>query len=185
MRNKTPKTIALFGGSFDPPHIGHTAVVNAILELKDIEKVVVMPTYLSPFKSNFHAPAELRLEWLKKIFASKKNVEVDSFEVNQAKKTSTIETVKHLLKKHQKIYLVIGADNLASLHRWDRFTELKELVTFVVACRDDIEIKEDFLRLDIDEKISSSKLRENFDISKIPKECAQQISEYYKEKNEK
>jgi nicotinate-nucleotide adenylyltransferase len=185
MQNNIPKTIALFGGSFDPPHIGHEAVVKAILELKNIEKVVIMPTYLSPFKSKFHAPAELRLKWLRKIFASNKRVEVDSFEVNQAKRVSTIESVKHLLKRHHKIYLVIGADNLPSLHKWDRFTELRELVTFVVACRDNFEIKEDFLRLDVDEKISSSELRDNFDMSKLSETCAFEVSEYYKEINEK
>lgn len=184
MLNNNPKTIALFGGSFDPPHIGHVAVVNAILNFKEIDKVVIMPTFLNPFKSKSHVSAQTRLEWLRKIFASYENVEINSFEVNQAKKTSTIISVKHLLKKYKKIYLVIGADNLGSLHKWDKYEELKRLVTFVVAYRDDIEIPENFLKLEVNENISSSSLRKNFDISKLPKECALEISEYYKENNE-
>jgi nicotinate-nucleotide adenylyltransferase len=184
MLNNTPKTIALFGGSFDPPHIGHKAVVKAILDFTDIDKVVIMPTFLNPFKSKSHAPAEIRLKWLKKIFGPYKSVEINSFEVNQAKKISTIISVEHLLKKYKKIYLVVGADNLASLHKWDRYEELKKLVTFVVACRDNIDIPDDFIKLEVNEAISSSTLRENFDISKLPKECALEIIEYYKENNE-
>ena len=184
MLNNNPKTIALFGGSFDPPHIGHVAVVKAVLNFKDIDKVVIMPTFLNPFKSKSHASAQTRLEWLRKIFASYKNVEINSFEVNQAKKISTIVSVKHLLKKYKKIYLVIGADNLSSLNKWDSYEELKKLVTFVVASRDNIDIPGNFLKLEVNEDISSSTLREEFDVYKLPKECALEISKNYKEKNE-
>lgn len=179
------ETIALFGGSFDPPHVGHVAVVQALLDFKDVEKVVVMPTFINPFKQKSHASAELRIQWLKKIFSSYKNVEISDFEVNRKEKVSTIISVKHLLNSYKKIYLVIGADNLSSLHKWDRFEELKKLVTFVVASRNKIDIPKNFLKLKVDENISSSSLRKQMEISKLPKECAVEISEYYKEKNEK
>jgi len=81
-------TIALYGGSFDPPHLGHEAIVKALRELDFIEKVVVMPTFLNPFKESFTAPAELRLQWLKKIFSSYKDVEVSSYEVDLKKKST-------------------------------------------------------------------------------------------------
>ncbi|MBW6489136.1 nicotinate (nicotinamide) nucleotide adenylyltransferase [Sulfurimonas sp.] len=174
-------TIALFGGSFDPPHIGHEAIVKALVNFKEIEKVIVMPTYLNPFKSNFYAPASLRVEWLKEIFREYKNVEISEYEVLQKRQVTTIESVKHLLKSYKKIYLVIGADNLSCLEKWDRYDELKELVTFIVVPRDNIEIPEHFLRLDVDEKISSTKLRECVEISKLPKKCAKEIYNFYKE----
>ncbi len=174
-------TIALFGGSFDPPHIGHEAIVKALKEFKDIDKVIIMPTFLNPFKSNFYAPASLRVEWLKKIFSGYKNVEVSDYEVLQKKQVPTITTVKHLLKSYKKIYLVIGADNLASLEKWKSYDELKNLVTFIVAERENIEISEKFLKLDIDQKISSTKLRENIEMSKLPKKCAKEIYTFYKE----
>ncbi|MCK9473852.1 nicotinate (nicotinamide) nucleotide adenylyltransferase [Sulfurimonas sp.] len=174
-------TIALFGGSFDPPHIGHEAIVKALRNFKDIDKVIIMPTFLSPFKSKFHAPASLRVAWLKKVFGKYKNVEVSDYEVLQEKQVTTIETVKHLLKSYKKIYLVIGADNLSFIERWSRYDELKELVSFLVVPRDNIEISEHFLRLDVDEKISSTKLRDNIEISKLPKKCAKEIYNFYKE----
>ncbi|TKI68482.1 nicotinate (nicotinamide) nucleotide adenylyltransferase [Sulfurimonas crateris] len=174
-------TIALFGGSFDPPHIGHEAIVKALINFKEIEKVIVMPTYLNPFKSTFYAPASLRVEWLKEIFKEYKNVEISEYEVLQKRAVSSIKSVKHLLESYRKIYLVIGADNLFSLHKWDRYDELKELVTFIVVPRDNIEIPEQFLRLDVDEKISSTNLRECIEISKLPKKCAKEIYNFYKE----
>lgn len=175
------ETIALFGGSFDPPHIGHEAIIKALINFKEIDKVIVMPTFLNPFKSNFYAPSSLRLEWLKKIFNGYKNVEISNYEVELAKATPTITTVKHLLKSYKKIYLVIGADNLASLNKWNRYDELKELVTFVIVPRDDIDISSKFLKLDVEKNVSSTKLREDVNLSELPGVCAEEIYKYYKE----
>ena len=88
------ETIALFGGSFDPPHIGHEAIVKAILDLEYIDKVVVMPTFLNPFKSKSHASSQLRLRWLREIFLSYKNVEINSYEVD-------LNKMPHLQKFHE------------------------------------------------------------------------------------
>lgn len=176
------ETIALFGGSFDPPHIAHEALVKALLEIKGIDKVVVMPTYLNPFKSHFFAPSELRLKWLREIFSDSKEVEVSDYEVKQNKKVPSIESVKHLLKSYKKIYLVIGADNLSSLSKWTSFDELNSLVTFIVASRDRVDIPESYLRLNIDIDISSTMLREDLDITKLPSKCADEIIKFYQGK---
>jgi len=179
------ETIALYGGSFDPPHIGHEEVVKALSDLSFIDKIIVMPTYLNPFKRLFCAPPELRLKWLKKIFSSYKNVEISSFEVDLKKEVPSIETIKYLKKKYPRIYLVIGADNLKSLHKWHNYEELRELVHFIIAKRDAIKVSDDFIKLDIDEKISSSGLRKNMNSSKLPKAVANEIAQYYKEYNAK
>jgi nicotinate-nucleotide adenylyltransferase len=153
------ESIALFGGSFDPPHIGHKAIVEAVQNLKEIDKVVIMPTYLNPFKSQSHLTPQKRLELVKDMFCGYKNVEVSDFEVSQKQKVATITTVKHLLKTCDKIYLIIGADNLASLKNWQDYEELQKLVTFVIAKRDNIKIPEKYITLDIDENISSTQIR--------------------------
>ena len=179
------ETIALFGGSFDPPHIGHGAIVRALLGLKFVDKVVIMPTFLNPFKSQSHADANQRLKWLREIFVSNDKVVIESYEVDQGKKVPTIQSVKYLLKKYKKIYLVIGADNLDSLTQWYHYDDLKELVTFVVAKRDKKKIPSEFIALDVDEDVSSTSLRENMRKEKLPKECAIEIQQFYKEKNGK
>jgi nicotinate-nucleotide adenylyltransferase len=179
------KTVALYGGSFDPPHVGHEAVVQALEKLEALDKVIIMPTFLNPFKENFTAPAENRLQWLKKIFASYEKVEVSSFEVDKKRKVPTIETVRYLLKDFHKIYLVLGADNLASLEQWYKYDELKDLVEFLIITRDDIEVPENFSKLEVKVDVASSTLRNNLDISKLPKQCAAEIAQYYKEHNAK
>jgi len=178
------RTIALFGGSFDPPHLGHETIVKALNKLDFIDKVIVMPTFLNPFKNGSVAPATQRLSWLKEIFSSIKNVEISSFEVQKGTKVPTLTTVKYLLKSYEKIYLVIGADNLKSLDRWHSFEELKSKVTFIVASREEIPIPKNFLCLKIDENISSSKLRDKMNIDQLSKINAEKIVTYYKENNE-
>ena len=177
------ETIALYGGSFDPPHIGHKAIIEALGKLDYIDRIIIMPTFLNPFKSSFHAPSELRFKWLKEIFKNFKNVNIDRYEVEQNRQVPTIESVKYLLKTYKNIYLVIGADNLSSLESWNSYEELKSLVTFIVASRDDIIVDKKFIQLDIDEKISSSELRKNINISMLPQGCAMEIEQYYKENN--
>jgi len=179
------RTVALYGGSFDPPHIAHEAIVKALREKEFIDEVVVMPTFLNPFKSKFTAPAELRLSWLKEIFKSYKDVKVSSFEVDLGKKTPSITTVKHLLKTYEKVYLVIGADNLATLSSWHQFEALQKKVTFIVVTRDEISVPSQYIKLYIDEKISSSELRKKINIQKLPKQNALEIEQYYKENNAK
>ena len=179
------KTIALFGGSFDPPHIGHVAVVEALEKLKYVDKVVVMPTFLNPFKSTSCASAELRFEWLMEIFKDFKKVEINKFEIDEKRPVPSIESVKRLLETNKKIYLVIGADNLSSLEDWYCYDELKEMVTFIVATRDNVRIDENFIKLEVDKKISSSQIRQNADALKATTECFKRIKKFYKEKNEK
>ena len=177
------RNIALFGGSFDPPHIGHETIVKELVKLDYIDKVIVMPTFLNPFKSSFYAPATLRTEWLREIFFSQKKVEISTYEVDKSRKVSTIESVKHFLQEYEKIYLVIGADNLATLHTWHEYDTLKELVTFIVISRGKTTIPEEFIHLDIDIAISSSELREIPQKRFLPSINAQKIEQYYKEKD--
>lgn len=177
------KTVALFGGSFDPPHLGHVRIVEEALKIADVEKVVIMPTFLNPFKAGSHASSELRLKWIRGIFQDMPNVEVSSFEVDLQKSVPSIQSVLYLLKKYQKVYLIIGADNLQSLHKWERYEELDSLVTFVVATRGKVQIPENFLQLPVEEKISSTELRKTLDGSKLSQIYMDEILEFYKEKN--
>ena len=179
------KNIALFGGSFDPPHLGHVKIVEALKSLDFIDKIIIMPTYLNPFKSNFVADANTRLEWLKDIFQDDQNVEVSAFEVEQKTKVPTIQTVKYLKQTYDTVYLVIGADNLASLTEWYKYDELKTLVKFVVASRENIDIPDNYIKLNVNIPISSTTLRENRDILFLPPKIAKQIKNYYKEYNGK
>lgn len=171
--------IALYGGSFDPPHIGHLKVVHTALQSLDIEKIIVIPAFVNPFKRGTHAPAELRLQWLETIFANEKMVEVSDIEVTQNRAVPTVETVEKLSSKYDKIYFIIGADNLASLQKWHRFERLDTLVTWVVATRDKIAIDKKYQQLCVEHPISSSQLRQELQDEHLPKEVASEIKTYY------
>ncbi|MBN2815825.1 MAG: nicotinate (nicotinamide) nucleotide adenylyltransferase [Campylobacterales bacterium] len=179
------KTVALYGGSFDPPHIGHEAVVKALQKKKFIDKIIIMPTFLNPFKSKFVAPASLRLKWLQEIFSPFQNVLVSDYEVKLGKKTPSIETVEYLLQSYEKIYLVIGADNLSSLSTWYQYDKLQQKVTFIIASRNGVEIPSKYIKINVNEDVSSSMLRKQIDIKKLPKINAKEIETFYKEYNAK
>ncbi len=152
-------TIALFGGSFDPPHIGHKAIVKALEKLEYIDKTIIVPAFLNPFKSESFLSANERLSLVKDMFSDFKNIEISNFEIKKQKQVPSIETVNHFLKIYKKVYLVIGADNLSSLQKWKNYNELQNLVTFIVAKRNGITIPKEYITLNIDENISSTQIR--------------------------
>ena len=177
------ETVALFGGSFDPPHIGHQAIVAALEELHYLDKIIVMPAFLNPFKSKSFASGTLRLKWLKKIFTPSSKLLVDDFEIRQGESVSTIKTLHHLLAKYDKVFIVIGADNLATLDKWQEYEALRANATFIVATRENMTISSEFITLKVGVEISSSELRAKMNTHKLPKICAKEIAQFYKETN--
>ena len=98
--------IALFGGSFDPPHAGHEAAVRAILSALKPDLLVIMPSFLNPFKKSFSAAPQLRLKWCRALWSDAPGVEVSDYEISQNVPVPTIQSVKFLLEKygiHDKI----------------------------------------------------------------------------------
>ncbi|WP_295152927.1 ribosome silencing factor [Campylobacter sp.] len=92
--------IALFGGSFDPPHAGHDAAVKAILSNLKPDLLIIMPSFLNPFKKSFSAPPQLRLRWCRALWSDAPGVEVSDYEISQNRSVPTIQSVKFLLEKY-------------------------------------------------------------------------------------
>ena len=179
--------IAIFGGSFDPPHIGHEQIAYKVLDSIDIDKLIVVPTYLNPFKNKFHLEPSDRFELLNSLFDNSK-IEISKFEINQHKAVPSKETIEHFKRLYSphNIYLIIGADNLKSLHLWNNFEELNKLVKFIVISRDGYEVKNDiiqFINVKMDIKISSTVLRKEFDLKYIPKKIQQKVKQLWKKES--
>jgi nicotinate-nucleotide adenylyltransferase len=169
--------LAIFGGSFDPPHLGHEQIIKKALETLDIEKLLVVPTFLNPFKKDFFLTPQKRLKLINILCKDLKKVEVCDYEIRQNKAVQTIETIKYIkskFKNYKTIYLIIGADNLKEFHLWDEYEEILKLVKVVVATRDGIKF-DGFLTLKINSPISSTKLRENLSLEFIPKSLKLEI----------
>ena len=92
--------IALFGGSFDPPHAGHDAAVKAILSSLKPDLLIIMPSFLNPFKKSFSASPQLRLKWCRALWSGTPHVEVSDYEISQNVPVPTIQSVKFLLEKY-------------------------------------------------------------------------------------
>lgn len=173
--------IAIFGGSFDPPHTGHELIVKKALEILDIDKLLVVTTYLSPFKESFCAPAPMRQAWLAKMFEGMGKVEIFSYECDQKRQVPTIETVLHVksLYPEAKLFLIVGSDSFKALPKWNRHEELCTLVEFVVAPRGEFTPPKDLKILPINVNISSSKLRSFLDRRFIPKAIENEVIAFY------
>ena len=143
--------IACFGGSFNPVHIGHVKLVEAIYEA-GYEKIIVIPAFHSPFKEAFADTTDQdRLTMLELAFKNHPYVEIEKCEIERGGISYTIDTMKYLqekLKKQgmdfEKLSLVIGSDLISSFHKWKNAENLASLVDIVLAKRplEDINFQE-------------------------------------------
>ena len=167
--------VAIYGGSFDPPHLGHYNLVLKAIQDLEIDKLIVLPNFQNPWKEKTKFSPQKRFSLLQKLFSKFPKVEISSFEIDNGYPTKTIESVQYFSKLYSKIYLIIGADNLAKLELWDDYQEIITKVEFVVAKRGNIKIDKKYKIIDIDFEISSTDLRKSLDLEKIPSEIWEDI----------
>lgn len=130
--------IGIYGGSFDPIHIGHLLVARAALEEMSLSRVIFVPAARSPFKSDQEpASAHLRLSMLNIALSDVNNMEVSDWEITNGGLSFTINTVKYFRSSFpdSEIVYIIGADQCSSLHKWKSADELSKLVTFAIIPR--------------------------------------------------
>ena len=162
--------IAIFGGSFNPIHLSHIEIAKSVLEFYD--KVVFIPAYISPFKtediSRFEASPLDRLNMVHLAVKDEPSFEVEPFEILKEKPSFTIDTVKYIYKKHPKIDgklgLIMGSDSLNNITKWKDYDELENLCTFIVAKRENEKIEKTSFSYKLLDKpikpISSTMIRE-------------------------
>ncbi len=126
--------LLLFGGNFDPPHLGHMQLLQNAIEAVRPCKAVVMPTGLPPHKGAAVAPPHHRLQMCACFCKLSPLVEVSNWELCKEGKSHSLDTVQFLKMQHPKaqIYLSIGGDSLLQFHTWHRYkTLLSEAVLLV------------------------------------------------------
>ncbi len=173
--------IAIFGGSFDPVHKGHIRVVEESLKKLDIDKLLVIPTFISPFKKSTFVVPELRKKWLNEALPQNSKISICDFEINEQKPTPTIKTVRYIKEQFnpEKIYLIVGADHLKTLEKWDEYEELCKLCEWVIATRDNILIPSNVKKLDVDYPAASTDVRELKKAELLPNKLAAEILSCY------
>jgi len=165
---KDKPTAAMFGGSFDPPHLGHQRIIQEVIKHLDIETLLVVPTYLNPFKASSLASATQRLIWCHTLFDSLEKVLVSDYEIQERQSTPTSQSVKHFNIAFDVKYLVIGSDNLSTLEKWHNYDWLNENITWVIIGREGYNLDAEGLRewqvLPLDAPVSSSDIRTSKDL---------------------
>lgn len=130
------KKIAIYGGSFDPPHKGHKLLACNLAEICGADKVIIIPTALSPFKESSGATAQERYEMCRLAF-NEALFEVSDIEINRGGKSYTVDTLKAVKKLYPEasLYLFMGDDMFLSFNKWYKYKEILELCVPVAACR--------------------------------------------------
>ena len=142
--NSKPETLnsklklGLFGGSFDPVHLGHLLVAQAAREELGLDRLFFIPAAQSPFKPEARPAAGVeRLRLLRLALAGQTWCEVDGQEVQRGGVSYTVDTVRDYARRFAgaEIFYLIGADNIAKLPLWREAAELARLAEFVVIPR--------------------------------------------------
>lgn len=116
--------IALFGGSFNPPHQGHVAAARSVANILKPERLLIMPTYVSPHKimAEDTPTPEVRAELCRLAFAEIPRAEVSDLEMRREGKSYTADTLMqlHELYPNDELVLIMGTDMILSLETWFR-----------------------------------------------------------------
>lgn len=132
---------AIFGGTFNPPHLGHRAMLEWIVKSGEFDSVLVMPSNIPPHKSGKVVSAEDRLQMCRLAFADIDNIAFCEEELRMQGKSYTVNTLKSLKQKGIiNPTLLIGADSLISFDKWYQYEEILKLAELIVYLRDGIEL---------------------------------------------
>ncbi|QYR64882.1 nicotinate (nicotinamide) nucleotide adenylyltransferase [Fusobacterium animalis] len=143
--------IAIYGGSFNPMHIGHEKIVDYVLKNLDMDKIIIIPVGIPSHRENNLEQSNTRLKICREIFKNNKKVEVSDIEIKSEEKSYTYDTLLKLIKiygKDNKFFEIIGEDSLKNLKTWKNYKELLNLCKFIVFRRKDdknTEIDSEFL----------------------------------------
>lgn len=134
----------VFGGTFDPFHHGHLAVIQALQLLAAEIPIRLLPCAIPAIKAKPSASFEQRVEMLKLATSHLSNLVVDESEQDRLKPSYTFDTLVQLQKSqpNQKHLLVIGADSLLNLTQWYCWQQLASMCHLVVVTRPNIDEKD-------------------------------------------
>ncbi len=127
-------SVAVFGGSFNPPHVGHVLAIAYVLATADVERVVVVPAHKHPFGKPLASfddrvrMCELATAYFPAVSVSRIEETLDGL---------TLHTLEALKREHPdwSLRLVLGADILLEADKWFRFDEVKKIAPLIVLGR--------------------------------------------------
>ncbi|MCL1983722.1 MAG: nicotinate-nucleotide adenylyltransferase [Clostridiales bacterium] len=131
--------IGVFGGSFDPPHIGHVYLARQAISECMLDQVIVVPVGGQPFKREQQAAAgEHRYNMANLAFEHDSNVLVSDIEIKKGGISYTADTlreIKQLYGEDADVSFILGADAFLKLEKWKNFEELVDCYSFIAGTR--------------------------------------------------
>jgi nicotinate-nucleotide adenylyltransferase len=148
MNTETMKSIAIFGGTFNPIHYGHLAIAEEIRGKFNLDKIIFVPTFISPHKDSAEL-ADARQRTIMTYLATVSNpcFEVSTVEVDRGGKSYTIDTIKHFRQVYgekDQLYFILGADMLMEVSSWKNVEELLKICRFIAVPRPGYDIQKIF-----------------------------------------
>ena len=132
----------VFGGAFDPIHIGHLLLAETALRQAKLDRVIFMPTGVSPHRSgkgDYHAPAEDRFQMIESAIIGCEEFFVSRYETDRQEPSFTVETLRYLKKAfaltQPDFFLILGADMFNDLPNWREADEVCRLAMPLATCR--------------------------------------------------
>lgn len=130
--------LGLFGGTFDPPHVGHLVVAQEVVERLSLDRILFLVAGLPPHKlGDVLSPPLLRAEMTRAAVADNPLFEVSEVELDRGGPTYTVDTLRHIRAAYPdaELYFLLGADQLAEFHEWQEPEGIAELATLVAVGR--------------------------------------------------
>jgi len=128
--------VGVFGGTFDPIHLGHLITAASVREIRNLEKIIFIPAFTSPHKTDIKSSGgKDRLEMVKLAVEGKAYFEVCDYEIKNEGISFTIDTLRMLKEKYSEIELIIGYDNLIKFSSWKQPDDILKLAKLVVLNR--------------------------------------------------
>ncbi|KYF64926.1 nicotinate (nicotinamide) nucleotide adenylyltransferase [Sorangium cellulosum] len=135
-RPSEARRVAVFGGSFNPPHVAHVLAATYAISVAPIDEVLVVPVYRHPFSKEL-ASFEHRLAMCQLALGWLPGVSVSTVERELGGESLTLRTLEHLAATHPgwAMRLLVGADVLPDLPRWHRFDRIEQIAPPIVLGR--------------------------------------------------
>ncbi|MEQ1693833.1 MAG: nicotinate (nicotinamide) nucleotide adenylyltransferase [Gemmatimonas sp.] len=130
--------LGVFGGSFDPPHVGHLLVAQDAITALSLDRLLIVPAAQQPLKPGQHASAADRLAMVQRAFAGVSGVVVDPIEIERGGLSFMVDTVETFQRRWPlaELYLLMGEDVVATLPRWREPERLCAMARLVILRRD-------------------------------------------------
>ena len=128
--------VGIFGGTFDPIHHGHLITAQSVREIRDLDKIIFIPSFISPHKADVNsASPEHRMNMLKLAVERIDFFEVSDYEIIKEGISYTIDTLKEFKKKYDELEFIIGYDNIFKFHTWKNPDEIMKIAKILVLKR--------------------------------------------------